>query len=642
MPLLQIEASDDRNLRRTLETLPAGAYTCDAAGLITYFNRTAVELWGREPRLNHAADRWCGSFKLYSPDGTPIPHDQCWMALAVRDRKAYTGREIAIERPDGSRWFALAHANPFLNEQGLLVGAVNVLVDITDRKHSELVLARFGAIVESSEDAIISKDLTGVIRDWNGAAERLFGYTAAEAVGRSIIMLIPADRLDEEREILARLRAGERLTHFDTVRLRKDGQPIDVSLTISPIRDARRDIIGASKIARDIGDRKKDEAKIYSLMTELKEADRRKSDFLATLAHELRNPLNPIRNAVNLLRLKGSTESELELCKDVIDRQVDHLTRLVDDLLDISRITRDKLDLRKERTTLESVVNAAVELSRPVIDRRRHELTVNLPPEPIHLDADVVRLAQVFMNLLTNAAKYTEEGGHIRLTAKRDGSQVVVAVADDGIGIPPEKLPNLFEMFYQVEGARERSDGGLGIGLSLVRRLLALHGGSIAAESAGIGQGSEFIVRLPVAEGESAVEKPTSPQASVVTRAGWRILVVDDNRDAALSLAMLLRITGNETQTAHDGLEAVALAEKFSPDAVLLDIGLPKLNGYEAARRIRAEPWGKALLLVALTGWGQPDDRRLSREAGFNHHMVKPVDLNTLMGVLTELKRSRD
>jgi len=320
--------------------------------------------------------------------------------------------------------------------------------------------------------------------------------------------------------------------------------------------------------------------------------------------------------------------------------------RLVDDLLDVSRITRGKIELRKERVELAAVVASAVETSRPLIEASGHELTVTLPPEPIPLDADLTRLAQVFSNLLNNAARYTEQGGHIWLTAelasggRQPPDEVVVKVRDTGLGIPADMLPKIFEMFTQVDRSLERSQGGLGIGLTLVKRLVEMHGGSVEARSDGPSQGSEFTVRLPVAVA-SASPQPQPPKGEgekTADPAGRRILVVDDNKDSADSLSMMLRITGMEVRTAYDGLEAVAAAAAFNPDVVFLDIGLPKLNGYEAARRIREQPWGKDMVLVAVTGWGQEVDRRRSQEAGFNAHMVKPVDPAALQQMLAALK----
>jgi len=382
------------------------------------------------------------------------------------------------------------------------------------------------------------------------------------------------------------------------------------------------------------------------LVDDLREADRRKDEFLATLAHEIRNPLAPIRNALQIMRLAGTSGPIMEQARTMMERQLTQMVRLVDDLLDVSRITRGKIELRKERVELAAVVASAVETSRPLIEASGHELTVTLPPEPIPLDADLTRLAQVFSNLLNNAARYTEQGGHIWLTAelasggRQPPDEVVVKVRDTGLGIPADMLPKIFEMFTQVDRSLERSQGGLGIGLTLVKRLVEMHGGSVEARSDGPGQGSEFTVRLPAAAA-SAPHQPQPPRDEAVKTAAparRRVLVVDDNKDSADSLSMMLRITGMEVRTAYDGLEAVAAAAAFNPDVVFLDIGLPKLNGYEAARRIREQPWGKDMVLVAVTGWGQEVDRRRSQEAGFNAHMVKPVDPAALQQMLAALK----
>lgn len=366
---------------------------------------------------------------------------------------------------------------------------------------------------------------------------------------------------------------------------------------------------------------------------ELAEAHRHKDEFLATLAHELRNPLAPIRNAVQYLGMAGLTERDVKTAREVISRQVAVMVRLIDDLLDVSRISRNKLDIRKQRVELASVVESAVESSRPLIQQSGHELTIRLPPEAVALDADPIRLAQVFLNLLNNAAKYTKRGGHIWLTADREGSDAIVSVRDNGIGIPAEMLPRIFEMFTQVDRSLEQSQGGLGIGLTLVRRLVDLHDGTIEARSDGPDQGSEFVVRLPLIP-PPLEPPPASDGLRVAALSGSRILVVDDNKDSADSLGMLLRLKANEIRTAYDGMEAVKVAETFRPELVLLDIGLPKLNGYDVARRIRQQPWGRDVILVALTGWGQDEDRRRSQEAGFNFHIVKPVELAALEGLL--------
>jgi PAS domain S-box-containing protein len=365
----------------------------------------------------------------------------------------------------------------------------------------------------------------------------------------------------------------------------------------------------------------------------LKEADRRKDEFLATLAHELRTPLAPIHNALQILRLAGRDGAAARTVQDMMDRQVNHMVRLVDDLMEISRITRGKIELRRERSELAAVVGNAVETTRPLIDAAGHLLTVDLGDEPLELDGDPVRLAQVFGNLLNNAAKYTSAGGKITLRAMRHGASVVVAVRDTGSGIRSEVLPHVFDPFVQGERSYNRTQGGLGIGLTLARNIVMLHGGSIEAHSDGPGQGSELIVRLPLLQ--HAVEEKSVPLDRPATRiAGRRVLVVDDNVDAAESLGALLRCLGADVYTVHDGPAALETLRTKRPAAAVLDIGMPGMDGYEVARRVRAAPDGANIVLIALTGWGNEDDRRRSRDAGIDHHLVKPVDLRVLEDLL--------
>ena len=757
---------------------------------------------------------------------------------------------------------------------------------MTEENARQLINARLlASIVESSDDAIISKSLDGIIQSWNAAAERMFGYTAAQAVGRHISLLIPADRANEEERIMIRLRAGERVEHFDTVRVQSDGQQVPVSLTISPIRDAGGQIVMASKIVRDItqrqaaedvrrrseqsladffenanvclhwvgpdgiilranraelellghpseeyighhiaefhadqpaieailtcltrGDtlidyparlrckngsirdvlinssvlredgefihtrcitrdvttqrraeqglreseeryraataavsdiiwtnnaeglmegeqrgwsdftgqsreeyqgygwskavhpddgqptvnawnravaekrvfvfehrirrhdgqwrhcliravpilnadgkirewvgvhtditeRKRDEEQLQQLAADLSEADRRKDEFLATLAHELRNPLAPIRTGLQLMKLAGGQPTTLEQARSMMERQLAQMVRLVDDLMDVSRVSRGTLTLRKERIPLAAVLNGAVETSRPLIDQMGHELTVSIPKQPLIVDADLTRLTQVFSNLLNNAAKYSDRSSRIQLIVEHQGRGVAVTVKDTGIGIAADQLSRIFEMFTQVDRSLEKSQGGLGIGLTLAQRLVEMHGGSVEAHSKGPGKGSEFVVRLPVVvEVLRSEESGTELEQRIQT--SRRILVVDDNRDGADSLSEMLRVMGNDTRTAYDGQEGVDVAAEFRPDVVMMDIGLPKLNGYDACRHIREQPWGKGVVLIAVTGWGQEDDRRRSHLAGFDHHMVKPVDPEVLTKMLAGL-----
>jgi signal transduction histidine kinase/CheY-like chemotaxis protein len=390
----------------------------------------------------------------------------------------------------------------------------------------------------------------------------------------------------------------------------------------------------AREVLRQQHDLELEVARRKELADRLAEADRRKTEFLAMLSHELRNPLAPLHHAVQLLGGPGAEGPNSRKARDVIGRQVRQLTRLVEDLLDISRIASGKVRLRKEPVELAGVVERAVETSRPAIAARRHELIEGMPAGPLWVDADPVRLAQVVANLLNNAAKYTEERGHIRLTVGREGGEAVVRVGDDGIGIGPAELAGVFDLFAQGTAAADRSAGGLGVGLALVRTLVELHGGSVTAHSDGPGQGSEFVVRLPALEGPPVARGETGEQQAPVRPPACRILVVDDNQDGTEMLALLLRHEGHDVQTAADGPTALEVAGAFRPDMVLLDIGLPGMDGHAVARRLRQADAGKGMVLVAVTGYGQDEDRRRSRDAGFDHHLVKPVDIATLRDLL--------
>jgi PAS domain S-box-containing protein len=701
-------------------------------------------------------------------------------------------------------------------ENGAPAQFLGIVEEITQRKEAEATRSRLSAVIESSDDAIITKTLDGIITSWNPAAQRIFGYSANEVLGKPVTVLIPADHLDEEPAILERLRRGDRIDHYSTVRRRKDGTLIDVSLSVSPIKDFSGRIIGASKIARDVTAQKRaeealrdqnrvlellevtgrsiashldlenilqtvtdtatqlsggqfgaffynvtnesgesyvlyalsgatreafdkfglprntpvfnptftgqgivrsaditkdarygtmephhgmpqghlpvrsylavpvishtgavlgglffghpdvgvfteraerivsgiaaqaaiamDNARLYEAAQReianreraeaaLREIDERKDLFLATLAHELRNPLAPIRQAALISSAPGATEAQKRWSHDVISRQVHNMSLLLDDLLDISRVTRGTLELRMEMTDLAAVTDAAVETARPVIDGKRHTFTMQLPAEPVLFAADPLRLAQVLSNLLTNAAKYTDPGGRIELRASASDDAVTISVADTGVGLASDALSRVFAMFSQVKGTQDRSEGGLGIGLALSKGLVELHGGSIEARSLGVGRGSEFVVHLPrrsITSGAHAPQRTARPQ-HVVKR---RVLIADDNRDAAESLALLLRLEGHEVDVVHDGSQALAAFTDLNPEVALLDIGMPELDGYEVARRVRQGTLGRAVTLVAVTGWGQQSDKARALAAGFNYHFTKPVQPEQLIELL--------
>ena len=685
-----------------------------------------------------------------------------------------------------------------------------------DAPSRELEHARLAAVVDSSHDAIVSKTLEGYIQTWNAAAERLFGYRAAEVIGKPITIIIPKELQAEEGQILARLRRGERLDHFETVRLTKAGRRIPVSLTVSPVRNSDGLIIGASKIARDISERHRAEqilrqtqaqlaahaegleklnectARLWSCHTlqsgleevlsavvdllgaqkgniqlldetatvlrivaqrefggdfleffdqvtaadesacgralktgeriivedieadeeyrglreiaraagfravistpligpdgtpfgmlsthfeavhlpnaqqlrlldlfvrhacdfirrckmeqalrlreeSLRDGDRRKDEFLALLAHELRNPLAPVRYALATIRKPGLTLEQRGRANEIIERQVVHMSHLLDDLLDVSRITRGAIVLKKVRTELAPVIEAAIDAARPIIDARQHSLTLDLPEEPVFLEADPVRLTQVFSNLLINAAKYTNPKGQIDVRVVKEGKDVVISIRDNGVGIPAELMPRLFMLFTQARPALERSEGGLGVGLALVRGLVTLHGGQVQARSAGVNRGSDFIVHLPmspVANADGPADSAVLPESR---HRGLQVMVVDDNRDVAESCKTLLELSGHRVSTAYTGREALELAENLHPDVILLDIGLPDISGYEVARCVRATSWGANADLIAVTGWGQDTDRERAFRAGFDHHLTKPISTDALETLLQSL-----
>jgi PAS domain S-box-containing protein len=751
--------------RITLRSIGDAVITTDTQGCVTYINGVGEKLtgWSQQEALGQPLDH---VFQIVNESTRQPVESPATRALREGAVVGLANHTILIKK-DGAECPIDDSAAPIRNEEGHVSGCVLIFRDVTSQrliergKASQLHTAQLlASIVESSNDAIIGKSLDGTIQTWNAAAEQLFGYTAEQAVGQHISLMIPPERLAEEDEIIASLREGKRIEHFETERVRSDGQRITVSLTISPIKDEAGNVVGASKIARDITAQKRaesdrqmfvtlvenstdfigicdlegvpffinraglemvglndieearqtpvqefffpeDQAKIVNeffpevlnnghgeieirfrhfktgeprwmaykvlaltdaanqpiafatvsqdvterrrladdlrrLASDLSDADRRKNEFLATLAHELRNPLAPMSNMLEVVKRADGDSAVLKRAHETLERQLAQMIRLVDDLLDLNRVTHDRLELRRSEVELSSVIQQAVEVARPLVDAAGHHLTVELPDEPIYLNADGARLAQLFGNLLNNSCKYTRAAGTVSLSAKRVGDEVEVTVKDNGAGIPQDKLDSIFDMFMQVDRTSERSQGGLGIGLTLVKRLTEMHGGSIKACSAGEGQGSEFIVRLPVLTPEE-VAAQHRPDVASESQRQRRVLIVDDNRDSADSLAMLMQITGNQTYMAHDGVEAVEAVEKYRPEVVLLDIGLPGLDGHEVCRRVREQPWGKDIVVIALTGWGQEDDRRKSEEAGFDGHLVKPVDYDKLLELLASL-----
>ncbi|HKO22036.1 MAG TPA: PAS domain S-box protein [Candidatus Eisenbacteria bacterium] len=742
----------------TLASIGDGVIVTDADGRIVTINREAERL-----------TEWTGSEAV----GRPV--EEVFRILRERDRKpaenpvartlregrivnlanhtllvSRTGREIPIEDS----------AAPIRRGEGPVQGAVLVFRDAMLQRKAHETSVRLAAIVESSGDAILTKTLDGTIRTWNRGAERLFGYKAEEIIGRSITTLIPPERLHEEPEIIERLKTGQPYERLETVRLAKGGRRIIVSLSVSPLRDADGEVVGASKIVHDVTDvvaarealaREKellattlssigdgvivtdaqgcvtflnpeaerltgwtqDDAQgrplpavfrivgeatrrtvknpvdevlrrnavvglanhtiliardgseraiddsaapirvngalsgvvlVFRDVTErrradaiLREEDRRKDEFLAILSHELRNPIAPIGMAVDLMRKKGPADPEIRELRDIIERQTNQLARLLDDLLDVSRIVSGKIVLRPEQVSLGVAISSAVEAVRPAVRTRGHQLTVELPPEPVYVEGDLARLAQVFTNLLHNSVKYTDPGGSISINLVREGSDALVRVRDNGIGLTVDQMSRIFQMFAQGTRLTDGTQQGLGVGLALSRKLVELHGGQIEVKSGGAGRGSEFLVRLPVTV-RVQPETPADLAAAgpSVASPGLRILIADDNADSVTTLCWSLEHSGHEVRTASDGIAAVEVAREFRPQLALLDIGMPRLNGYDAAREIR-KVLGDEVTLVAVTGWGQEEDKRRAREAGFDRHVTKPIDIGTLDRMVAEV-----
>ena len=480
----------------------------------------------------------------------------------------------------------------------------------------------YRALIESMQQGAATLSNEGTVLYCNGRFAEMAARPQERVIGASVLDFLPAS-LRIPFNTLLRRGAGRGEFQFEA----PDGGLLPVYAAFSSM--LLNGETSLCMVVTDLTEQKQHQG--------LQEVNRRKDEFLAMLAHELRNPLAPVRNALYLLKRGEVDRSSAEEVRSMMERQVEHLSRLIDDLMDVSRISSGKVELRMEVVDLSSVVYRAIEISRPLIDQKGHELSVDLPPAPILLDADSTRIEQVLDNLLTNAAKYSDPGGHIALTVSREGDSAVVRLRDDGIGIAPEKLPHIFDLFVQAERRLDRSQGGLGLGLSLVKSLVEMHGGSVTATSGGLGRGTEFVVRLPArpaSRDEAEVDANGRPQ-SATELPSHRVLVVDDNLDSARSMALVLRkLWGQDAEVAHDGEEAIEKAVEYRPDVILLDIGLPGLSGFEVAERLRGRAWGVRPLIVAMTGLGQEDDLRRSRESGFDHHLVKPVDLEALRELL--------
>ncbi|MBA4106142.1 MAG: hypothetical protein C0485_10310 [Pirellula sp.] len=531
---------------------------------------------------------------------------------------------------------------------------VGIIVGVLSQKHaaatareraqqSESIAQReqLRATLACIADGVIVTNIDGQLELMNRAAEAATGWSLAEAKGKlwGVVFSIRREGGKEEVE-----NPIDRALHTDSVvhetapliLASKTNQTIPVSYSAAPVANAEGEVSGVVLIFRDESQRRRAEL-------DLKEADRRKDEFLATLAHELRNPLAPITAGLELLKLSAGNMQESEEIRLIMQRQTQHMVRLIDDLLDVSRITRGKLELRKADVDLATVVRTAVEATQSLFDAAQHQLMIQLPDEPLFLNVDAARLTQVFSNLLNNAAKFTPANGRIVVSAERSGDDVVATVTDSGVGIPADKLEQVFELFVQIHDRNNIDGGGLGIGLTLVKRLVEMHDGTIEVRSEGINLGTTFVLRfpcLPSTRREASVHAPQD--TPLPTSQCKRILVVDDNADALESLSRLISSMGNDVCRATDGFEALKVGATFAPDVVLMDLGMPNLDGYQAARRLRREPWGRGLTLIATTGWGQEEDRRRSAEAGFDYHLVKPISVSTLVQIFDSVASARN
>jgi PAS domain S-box-containing protein len=537
-------------------------------------------------------------------------------------------------RKDGTQFWANVVIAALRDHDGKLIGFSKITRDLTERRAHEETLRqseeRFRLLLEGVEDyAIFMLDPNGRVTSWNTGAERITGYHAEEVIGTSFErFFIPEQQASGTPEAeLTRARLNRRAEDRGW-RVRKDGSRFWAEVVVTSLHDGEGNLRGYAKVVRDLSERKR--------MESLEEQGRNLTEFLAMLAHELRNPLAPIRNALGIMAVSKETSPQIAWSRDVIERQAAQLTRLVDDLLDVSRITRGKLRLQAEPMDLKVAVVRAIEGARPLVDRRKHRLHADFPAEPITINGDLTRITQVAVNLLNNAAKYTPEGGDIWVSIGKEGLDALLRVRDNGTGISPQVIDDIFDLFAQGERTIDRSEGGLGIGLTLARRIVALHGGSIHAASEGPGKGAEFVVRLPRLDLESP-ERTGAANADIPEgMRGQSILVVDDNRDAASSTAMLLKMVGHDVEVAHDGEAALRRVAQRSFDVILLDIGLPGMSGYEVARHLRARPEGQGVKIFAMTGYGQESDKQRSLASGFDGHLVKPVmpaDLFSLLEV---------
>lgn len=620
-------------MHRHFEQIVAGVrdyavFTLDVGGHVTSWNAGAENIKG------YKAEEIIGKhFSRFYPAEAIArnwPSEELKIA-AGQGRFEEEGWRI---RKNGTRFWADVVITALRSPTGKLTGFLKITRDLSERRRHEQTLReseeRFRLLVNSvKEYAIFMLDTEGRVASWNLGAERIIGYAPAEIMARSFECLYPAEAAERgapRQDLAAAMEHGS--VETNGWRLRKDGSRFWANVVICTVHDMDGKLRGFSQVTRDLTERRE--------LEEMQESRQRTHEFLAMLSHELRNPLAPLQTSVELLRMRDQTDPVVVRAREVIDRQVQHLTHIIDELLDASRINSGRITLANETLDLHDVIARALEAARPLLDSKGHSLAVKPPEHPVWIKGDLTRLTQVFVNLLNNAAKYTPAGGHVELEVRVGQSRETVAVhiRDDGIGIAPELLPRVFDLFTQGDRSLDRTDGGLGVGLALVHRIVSLHAGAVKALSEGSGRGTELIVTLPLFFEETPMTVGSDSQRLERQHKRRRVMVIDDNKDAAESMSMLFELWGHEVMCAYDGRAALAAAPKYRPDAVFLDIGLPGMDGYEIAERLRELPESADTVLVALTGYGQDEDRRRSREAGFDHHLVKPVAPETLQKLL--------
>jgi two-component system CheB/CheR fusion protein len=631
----------EQRYRTLFELSPVAVYAIDTSGVIQNFNRHAAELWGRQPAPGDTDQQFCGSFKMFRPDGSFMPHDQCPMAEVVSGKiTAARDAEVHIERPDGSRVTVIVNIRPLKNDRGEVIGAINCFYDITGRRQAEEARARLAALVEFSEDAIMSKDLNGVITSWNRGAERLFGYTEEEAVGQPVTMLIPPDYADELPGMLERIRKGEAVQHYETVRRRKDGSPLETSLTVSPIRNEQGEIIGVSIIARDVTQRKHSEKELADALAREQAANRAKDDFLAALSHELRTPLNPVLLLASDSAIDPELSPQVRANFDTIRKNIELEARLIDDLLDLTRVTHGKLRFNQSELDVHEILKDAISNVLNEIEHKLIILKPGLRAESHAVFGDAVRLQQVFWNVLRNAVKFTPEGGQITVESQTlPGGKILINITDTGMGMSSDEIERIFGAFSQ--GPHRL--GGLGLGLAISRTLVELHSGSIRASSPGKGQGATFSIELPLItpfKKEKTINlQPASvpmPAATIEKTSGERlhVLLVEDHESTRLTLVQLLLSRRYRVTAAASFAQARSLMEKNEDFNLLIsDIGLPDGNGCDLMDDFQKQFGAKG---IALTGYGTEQDVAQSQASGFTAHLTKPVSIESLESALAD------